>query len=164
MMGFMFTLGVIALSAYVYLSSQRRTHTKSEISSVFDKNIKCPSCASALEMDKMLDAAVFYVPGAIVFDCMHCHDRIYFAPFDAHIEIGVLGCSPVVDPLPIGSFSYSEEANPVCKENDGILKVHMNTRTWCIPRYGLWNERTDIPKPADAGKTIASLTKTSVPA
>lgn len=158
MVGFLLALGIIALSGYAYFSSQR-TPIKTETLTVFEKDIKCPVCASSLQMDKMLDSAVFYAPGAIVFDCQHCHDRIYFAPFDAYIEIGVLGCSPVVDPLPIASYSYSDDASPVCKTNDGILEIRMNARTWCIPRYGLWNERTDIPKPADAGESIVRHAK-----
>lgn len=162
MLELVFILVVVGAITYAHVSS-RRASAKTDAPKVVDINIKCPSCDLSLGMEKMLDAAIFYSPGAIVFDCIHCQDRIYFSPYETHIEVGILGCSPVVDPVPIAEFAYPENASPSCKENDGMLDVQMSGRTWHIPRYGLWNVRADVPKPADSRATKGSGSKLSEP-
>jgi hypothetical protein len=119
---------------------------------MFKENIQRPSCENFLPIEEMLDAAVFFGPGVIVFDCPHCRSRVYFAPYENHIEIGTLGCSPVVDPIPHNKFSYPAGFKMTSDIRDGILNIQIQGRRWAIPRYGLWNERTDIPCPSPAAK------------
>ena len=127
------------------------------------KDILCPSCKSSLHIEGMLDAAVFWGPGAIVFDCSYCHDRVYFSPYESHIETGILGCSPVLDPIPLEDFSYPSDFDMTSNIQEGILKIKIKEQSWIIPRYGLWNERTDIPCPSPAAKKVAPHAERSLP-
>lgn len=99
----------------------------------------------------MLDSSVFFCPGAIVFDCSHCHDRVYFAPYERYVETGTLACSPVVDPIPTTSFSYPQGFEMTSNIHDGVLKIQIKEQSWEIPTYGLWNVRADTLRPAPAG-------------
>ena len=119
------------------------------------KDILCPYCKSSLRIEGMLDAAVFWGPGAVVFDCSYCRDRVYFSPYESHIETGTLGCSPVLDPIPLEDFSYPRDFDMTSNIQDGILKIKIKEQSWVIPRYGLWNERKDIPCPSPAAKKVA---------
>lgn len=113
----------------------------------FSTSIKCPRCHGNLEIEEMLNSAVFFSPGAIVFDCDHCHDRVYFSPYEDCIETGTLACSPVVDTIPYEKFGYRNGFEMESEIRDGILRIHIKENCWAIPRYGLWNERPDIPCP-----------------
>ena len=89
----------------------------------------------------MLNGAAFFGPGAIVFDCCHCHDRIYFALYEDNVEVGILGCSPVADPIPVETYAYPEGFDMRSNTHDGILTIEIKEQTWKIPRYGLRNGR-----------------------
>jgi hypothetical protein len=119
------------------------------------KDIQCPSCKAPLHIEGMLDRSVFFAPGAIVFDCNHCYDRVYFAPYEDNIEVGMLGCSPVVDPIPLESYTYPQNFDMKSNIQDGILSIGIKERSWKIPRYGLWNQRADIPSPNPVAKRDA---------
>ena len=152
MLGLFLTIGIVALWATFHFIQAKKKELP-VAKAPFDKQINCPSCKTSLEMEGMLDSSVFFGAGAIVFDCCHCHDRVYFAPYESHIETGTLGCSPVVDPIPTMSFSYPQGFEMKSNIHDGFLKIQIKEQSWEIPRYGLWNERADIPHPSHAGKT-----------
>lgn len=110
-------------------------------------DIRCPSCKAQLLIKGMLDKAVFFGSGAIVFDCNHCHDRVYFAPNEDNVEVGMLGCSPVIDPIPLESYAYPQGFEMSSNIQDGVMMIAIKEKIWKIPRYGLWNEGSDIPCP-----------------
>lgn len=118
--------------------------------------LRCPDCKEPLKIDEMLNASVFWGGGAIVFDCKHCHDRVYFAPYDDYIETGVLGCAPIIDAIPYEKFAYPSGFNMTSNIHDEILKIQIEENSWEIPRYGLWNERAGIPNPNNSVKRDAA--------
>lgn len=147
-------LGVVfVLGLYYFNRPETKTPTVSSAPTRTD--IRCPSCKAQLLIEGMLDRAVFFGPGAIVFDCSHCHDRIYFAAYEDNVEVGTLGCSPVIDPIPLESYAYPQGFEMSSNIQDGVMTIEIKEKTWKIPRYGLWNERTDIPCPNPAVKRDA---------
>lgn len=88
----------------------------------------------------MLDAAIFFDPSAVVFDCPHCKDRVYFAPFDKRIDVGVLGASPVLNPLPIMSYTYPTEALATFEIEGEALKAQIGSQEWAIPNLDTWRK------------------------
>lgn len=110
-------------------------------------SVKCPRCEVSLDIEEMLNGAVFFSPGAIVFDCKQCHDRVYFSPYEDFMETGTLACSPVVDAIPYEKFGYPTGFEMESNIEDGILRISIKEKRWAIPRYGLWNERSNIPRP-----------------
>src|SRR5690606_29898721 len=115
-------LGVVVIFGLCYFN---RPEKKAPIapSTPVRTDTQCPSCKGPLLIEEMLDGAVFFGPGAIVFDCSHCHDRIYFAPYEDNLEVGVLGCSPVVDPIPLESYAYPAGFEMKSNTEDGILTI-----------------------------------------
>ena len=101
--------------------------------------LRCPACKNLLEVPEMLNASVFWGAGAIVFDCKHCHDRVYFAPYEEWIETGRLGSSPVIDAIPCEKFAYSRGFEIASSKVDGFLKITIAEDKWEIPKYGLNN-------------------------
>lgn len=147
-------VGVFAVLGLCHFMRPRKT-TRTALSAPIHADIQCPSCKAVLLIEEMLDCAVFFGPGAIVFDCCRCRDRVYFAPYEDNIEMGMLGCSPVVDPIPLVSCAYPLNFDMKSHIQDGILSIEIKDRSWKIPRYGLWNEREDIPRPNPAVKRDA---------
>lgn len=144
-------LGILsALGLYHFTLTKKSNSASSSSTNKIDT--RCPSCKAPLHIEEMLDSAVFFAPGAIVFDCSYCHDRVYFALYEDNIEMGMLGCSPVVDPIPLESYAYPLGFDMKSNIQDGILKIEVKERSWKIPRYGLWNEREDISRPNPAVK------------
>lgn len=92
----------------------------------------CPVCHGLLSIEQMLDTSVFFAPGAIVFDCPHCRDRVYFCPYDAFIETGTLGTAPVVDPIPRERFAYPQGFDMKSNIENGVLTVTVGERSWSI--------------------------------
>jgi len=144
-------LSLLGLWHFIRTKKAMRTASRSQTK----KDTQCPSCNVLLHIEEMLDNAVFFGPGAIVFDCCHCHDRVYFAPYEDNIEMGRLGCSPLVDTIPLHSSAYPLDFDMKSNIQDGILKIKIKERSWKIPQYGLWNERKDIPLPKPAVKSDA---------
>lgn len=118
-----------------------------------DNNMKCPTCNCILYIEEMLDAAVFFEPGAIVFDCWQCHDRVYFAPYENHVEMGILACSPVIDPIPCNDYLYPTNFDMISNIQEEILHIHIGTRSWEIPLYSRWikNRNISYPNPSLQG-------------
>ena len=150
-----FMLLMVALIVAFNLMSAPRKERQKAAALPSDCNMKCPACNCSLHIEGMLDAAVFFAPGAIVFDCWQCHDRVYFAPYERHVEIGILGCSPVIDPIPCNDYLYPKGFDMVSNILEGILHIQIGARSWAIPRYGLWNERSDVQCPNPAVKRDA---------
>jgi hypothetical protein len=123
-----FLIGAIVLSGMFYfLRAKKQMPYASAVP--LETNIKCPSCKVPLQIEGMLDTAVFFGPGTIVFDCSHCHDRVYFSPYEDHIETGTLGCSPVVDAIPYEKFSYPPSFDMASNTQDGWNFECSNQRT-----------------------------------
>ncbi len=137
-------LGIVFVFGLYYLN-RPETKIPTFSSGPTRTDIRCPSCKAQLLFEGMLDRAVFFGPGAIVFDCNHCHDRIYFAPYEGSVEIGTLGCSPVVDPIPFESYAYPQDFEMSSNIQDGVMTIVIKERTWKIPRYGLSDGSSDIP-------------------
>jgi predicted RNA-binding Zn-ribbon protein involved in translation (DUF1610 family) len=102
-------------------------------------DMKCPNCKSSLALDKMLDGAIFTEPGAIVFDCPACNDRVYFSPYEDRIEIGILACAPVINPIPVSDHQYPAGSNLATTSADGYLYVVLWSVEWKIPTYRNWS-------------------------
>lgn len=147
-------LGVVFVLGLYYFN-RHETKAPTVSSTPTRTDIRCPSCQAQLLIEGMLDKAVFFDPGAIIFDCSHCHNRIYFAPYEDNVEVGKLGCSPVVDPIPHESYAYPQGFGMRSNIQDGVLTIEIKEKTWKIPSYRLWNERADIPCPNPAVKRDA---------
>jgi hypothetical protein len=104
--------------------------------------IVCPTCRANLSIEKMLDASVCFEPGAIVFDCPHCNDRIYFSPYENHIEIGKLGCSPVLDPIPFANSDYPENFKMKSEIKNGVLQIQVAGKEWRVPSVKIFLEES----------------------
>ena len=128
--------GLLTFLTFIYKRIVPPQH-KNKLELPLSNEIKCPTCHCPLEIVEMLNAAVFFGPGAIVFDCKNCHDRVYFSPYEDFIETGVLGCSPVVDAIPVEKFSYPNGFDMTSSTQNGILEIKINEHSWAIPRYGL---------------------------
>jgi len=129
-----FLLIAIVVLWWTFRLANKAQPAKNEL---LENRVRCPSCKAPLEIEEMLDAAVFFGGSAIIFDCGHCHDRVYFAPYENHIETGTLSCSPVVDPIPHEKFSYSSDFEMTSNVQDGVLKIEIKKRSWKIRKYGL---------------------------
>jgi hypothetical protein len=55
---------------------------------------------------------------SVVFKCAHCGTPIYFGPRGNEIEVGMLGASPVVDPIPMATYPIA-----VSSRRDGQMLV-----------------------------------------
>ncbi len=157
MIAALLVLGIIsAWGVYHFLKTGKKTPTAPFVPTCTD--IRCPSCNALLHIEGMLDSAIFFVAGAIVFDCSDCHDRVYFAPYDDNIEVGTLGCSPVVDTMPHECYAYPPFFEMKSSIQDGILNIEIKDKSWKIPLYGLWNKKAGIscPKPAVKGSAKGS--------
>lgn len=127
--------GCVPWLFYYAIRKALENYRKNEARSALSDEVSCPMCGGRLSIDGMLDASVFNVPGAIAFDCSHCHDRVYFAPYEDFIETGLLGSSPVEDIFPQGKFSYPTGFDMRHELNKGVLTVTINEKKWDIPRY-----------------------------
>jgi hypothetical protein len=128
-------LAVVLLGFINYLLDSKKNESP-EMALLDASLLRCPACKNLLEIPEMLNASVFWGAGAIVFDCKHCADRVYFAPYEDWIETGKLGCSPVVDTIPCEKFAYSGGFEMTSSKEDGFLKITIAEDKWEIPKYG----------------------------
>ena len=63
-------------------------------------NITCPECQGCIEFTAAFNAAFCWASGAVAFNCPSCGKPAYFAPSEQHIEVGMLGAAPTLDPIP----------------------------------------------------------------
>jgi hypothetical protein len=100
-----------------------------------EESVKCPTCRKILTIEEMLDNALYYGAGAIVFNCEKCNDQAYFWPHESHIEIGRLACSPVIDPIPYGNAAYTVGFEMQSSIQDNILSIQIEKNCWEITKY-----------------------------
>jgi len=88
-------------------------------------NISCPECRREMEFKAAFDAAFCWAGKeiSVVFKCAHCGTPIYFGPRGNEIEVGMLGASPVVDPIPMAIYpiavSCRRDGQMLCIEHEG---------------------------------------------
>ena len=62
--------------------------------------ITCPECRRYVEFAAVFESAFCWANGAVAFNCPSCDKTAYFAPDGEEIEVGFLGASPILDPIP----------------------------------------------------------------
>lgn len=63
-------------------------------------NIQCPECVDDLPFGEAFVRSFCWAGSAVVFPCPLCNAPNHFSPGEHSLEVGMLGASPVVDPLP----------------------------------------------------------------
>jgi DNA-directed RNA polymerase subunit RPC12/RpoP len=129
----------LILRAFLFLKEEPK---KKPGNLKLNPEIACPTCSAYLSIEKMLDASVCFEPGAIVFDCPHCNDRIYFSPYENHIEIGRLGCSPVLDPIPFATSDYPENFKMKSEIKNEVLHIQVAEKEWRVPSVKIFLEES----------------------
>lgn len=129
----------LVLRAFLFLKKEAGNKLESP---KLNPEIVCPTCSADLSIEKMLDASVCFEPGAIVFDCPHCKDRVYFSPYEKHIEIGRLGCSPVLDLIPFANSDYPENFKMKSEIKNGVLQIQVAEKVWRIPSVKIFLEES----------------------
>jgi hypothetical protein len=104
-------------------------------------HIVCPACEAALDWSNVHTRSVFYAFGGykepcIVFDCERCSSRVYFRVFGNQIETGLLGASPVFDPIPCACVTHNTDLSmKINGAMDELIVTHQaGTRTLPIAR------------------------------
>ena len=116
-----------ALQRTVFRKVEDRQSTRST-------TITCPTCHGALTIEGMLDASVSFGPGAIIFDCPNCRDRVYFSPYETFVETGVLAAAPVLNAIPLEEFGYPKNFDMGSSFENDVLTRRIGDRSWRIPR------------------------------
>lgn len=63
-------------------------------------DITCPECQGPIEFAAAFNTAFCWASDAVAFACPNCGKPSYFAPTGEHIEVGLLGAGPALDPIP----------------------------------------------------------------
>ncbi len=101
--------------------------TKSEL--VTSDKLNCPGCKADLTISKLLHSSYCFGGNAIVFDCKNCQGKFYYYPQSGFIELGLLGCSPVIDPIPIYRYKYSL----IMSRKNQIININFDNGVYKIP-------------------------------
>jgi hypothetical protein len=69
--------------------------------------VDCPHCGHALDFEDVFRSAWCWSGAeiAVVANCPRCGDTLYFSPRAGFIEWGMLGASPVSDPIPMARYA-----------------------------------------------------------
>jgi hypothetical protein len=62
--------------------------------------VACPECEEPVEFAAVFESSFCWAKGAVAFNCPSCGKPAYFAPGNQSIEVGMLGASPTLDPIP----------------------------------------------------------------
>src|SRR6185437_10669814 len=62
--------------------------------------IACPECQELVEFADAFEASFCWAKSAVAFNCPSCGKPAYFSAGNESIEVGMLGASPTLDPIP----------------------------------------------------------------
>jgi hypothetical protein len=102
-------------------------------------HVSCPGCEVALDWPALLRCSVFYEfdggykEPCVIFDCEHCDARVYFRVFGNQLETGLLGCSPVFDPIPSDCFTINGDLSIKVDVEAGELTIVYESSSRTVP-------------------------------
>ena len=113
-------------------SQIKKTSSLSEVTLLEYASLACARCKGNLKIEEMLDAAYCFCSGAIVFDCKHCNDRVYFCPYETFIETGTLAAAPVINTIPFCKYEYPIDFDMLSDIKEGVLNINIGANSWHI--------------------------------
>ena len=92
-------------------------------------NIECPECSNEISFLEAFNNAFCWGGSAIVFRCPKCNNTAYFSAIGKEIEVGFLGGSPTIDPIPNQKYKIHIKT----KIEDQNMTIYYDNLTKNIP-------------------------------
>lgn len=101
--------------------------------------IDCPHCRRALDFEDVFRTAWCWSGAeiAVVANCPRCGETLYFSPRPGFIEWGMLGASPVADPIPIARYAIELS----CGRQGEWVEICYRQETRRLPSARLHDQR-----------------------
>lgn len=91
--------------------------------------IHCPECRAEVPFHDAFVRAFCWAGGAIAFRCPLCDAPSHFSPHGHVLEVGFLGASPVLDPVPGETYPITVQT----ERYGDKLKISYDERTVELP-------------------------------
>lgn len=92
-------------------------------------NMQCPECGEEVPFGDAFVRSFCWAGSAVVFRCPLCSTPSHFSPGEHSLEVGMLGASLVVDPLPGKRYPISVQT----ERRGEILLISFDGKSMELP-------------------------------